>query len=846
MNILNKVTLQSMKKSRTRTIVTIVGVALSAAMITAVTTFAVSLQNYLINGAAGKYGGWHIEITDADSSFLQELAEDTGVENAVALQNIGYAKLEGGQNPDKPYLFVTGWNNDALDALPIKLLSGRLPQNSEEVVIPAHITANGGVKNSVGDTLMLLVGNRVGSNLKLTQHDSYFAEKEALVPITEKKYTVVGICQRPAIEEYSSPGYTLITKEDDSAADSLSVFITLKNPYQVHSYAKSISDNHDYVLNNNVLRFMGLSEEKMITILLYSIVGILISLVMVGSVFLIYNSFNISMNERTHQFGILMSVGATEKQLRNSVLFEGLCIGTIGIPIGIMIGIPSIQLVLTIVAKNFANAMYSNVPLTLVVAIPTLVASAVISMISILISAYIPAKKAASTPVMECIRQTNDVKLESSAIKISNLSEHFFGLEEILALKNFRRNRRRYRSIIMSLTLSVVLFVSSTSFGTYLNQFSENSSVVVEDYDICFYTEDMEESQLFQLYDEMRTAPGVIKSSYQALSTYSCVLNTNDLSNHFLDEFGEIVGYDGSKETVEVLLDIQFVEDSVYKKLLEGIGLSVEEYTGQDKNMIMAGILPQHWYMQEEPMEFTLLSNNGDQKKTLRATFVNDYPDLLPNEPGEWHGYSLMVMAPYNVKPQFDALGSTVKPTKLGMTFKSENPGQSTDEMQKMIDDINITAYYTLYNVYEILEQNRNISFIVNLFSIVFITMISLIAVANVFNTVSTNIKLRRRELAMLRSVGMSDKGFNKMMRFECLIYGVYTMLWGLPLSAFLSGLIYKWMIIGGGEFNFVFPWSSIGISAFSVLFVVFITILYSTNKIKRENIINALRDDMT
>lgn len=846
MNILNKVTLQSLKKSRTRTIVTIIGVILSASMITAVATFAVSLQNYLINGAASKYGNWHIEIPDANSSFLLEQSNDSRVANAVALQNIGNAKLEGGKNPDKPYLFITGWNEEAFDALPIKLLSGRLPENSNEVVIPAHIAANGGVKISVGETLTLSVGNRICGNQTLSQHDSYCASEETLIHTTEKTYTVVGICQRPAIEEYSAPGYTLITTQNTAPTDSLSVFITLNNPYQVRSYAESISNNNSFVLNDNVLRFMGLSEEKMITVLLYSICSILISLVMLGSVFLIYNSFNISMNERTHQFGILMSVGATEKQLRNSVMFEGLCIGTIGIPMGILVGIPSIKLVLTLVAKNFTNAMYDNVPLTLVLSFPAVVAAAIISMITILISAYIPAKKAANTPIMECIRQTKDVKLEAKSIKISKFVKHLYGLEETLALKNFKRNRRRYRSIILSLTLSVVLFVSSTSFGNYLNQFAENSSVVVEDYDICFYTEDMEESKLFQLYDKMKTATGVTKSSYQALSTYSCVLNTSALSSHFWDEFGETIGYDGASKTTEVLLDIQFVEDSVYQHLLEGLGLSAQEYTGQDKKMIMVGILPERWYTQKEPMEFTLHSKTGDETKMLCATFVKDYPDLLPNETGEWHGYSLMLMAPYKVKAQFDTLGSTVKPTKLGMTFKSENPRQSTDEMQKMVDNAGITAYYTLYNVYEILEQNRNISFIVNLFSVVFITMISLIAVANVFNTISTNIKLRRRELAMLRSIGMSDKDFNKMMCFECVLYGASTMFWGLPLSVILSCIIYKGMIIGGGNFHFVFPWSSMAISIFSVLFIVFVTMLYAVSKIKKENIIDALRDDMT
>ncbi len=849
MNIFHKVTLQSLKKSRTRTVVTVIGVALSAAMITAIATFSVSLQNYMINGAVAKTGNWHIEIPDADSAFVQEQTEDSRVANAVTLQNIGYTTLEGGQNPEKPYLFITGWNEAALDTLPIKLLSGRLPENGSEIVIPAHIAANGGVKILVGDTLTLTVGDRISGGQKLSQHEPYRAGKEKLIPAAEKSYKVVGICLRPAIEEYAAPGYTLITKEDIGAADSLSVFIALKNPYQIRSYADNLSGNHSYVLNDDVLRFMGLSGEKMVTVLLYSIGAILIAFVMLGSVFLIYNAFNISLNERTHQFGILMSVGATEKQLRNSVLFEGLCIGSIGIPLGILAGIPSIQLVLSLVAKNFANVLYDDVPLTLVVSVPALAAAAVISMITILISAYIPAKKAAGTPVMECIRQTNEVKAEAKTLKTSRLTKRFCGLEELLAIKNFKRNKRRYCSIILSLTFSVVLYVSASTFGTYLNQLAGKSAVVIEDYDISFDTRDMEEGELFQLYDELKTTEGITQSSYQALSTYSCMLNTSDLSSHFLAEYGQLIGYNGASKTVEVQLDIQFVEDSVYQTLLSGLGLSAEEYTGQDENMVMAGILPGSWYTQEQPMEFKLRSKTGDQTKTIRGTFVKDYPDLLPAQPGEWPGYSLMVIAPYEVKPQFDTLDATIMPTKLGMTFQSEKPGQSTAAMQATIDKAGITAEYELFNVYKILEQNRNTTFIVNLFSIVFVMMISLIAVANVFNTISTNIKLRRREFAMLRSVGMSDRDFNKMMRFECILYGARTMLWGLPLSGLLSYLIYKGMVAGtidgADNVNFVSPWGSMAISLLGVLLIVFITMLYAVSKIKKENIIDALRDDM-
>ncbi|MCI8327297.1 MAG: ABC transporter permease [Lachnospiraceae bacterium] len=842
MNVFNKVALQSLKKSRTRTFVTVIGVALAAALITSIATVAVSLQNYMVRGAEKKYGNWHVEVTAADTSFVKKQEKNRLVKNVVSFQNLGYALLDGGQNPDKPYLFVSGWEKETFDQLPLTLISGRLPKNSREILIPAHVASNGGVKILVGDTLNLTVGDRRSGEEILNQHDPYRADQERLLSSREETYKVVGICQRLVSEEYSAPGYTLLTVGDPTDREqSLTAFVELENPYRLHSYIKNILDGDDYVLNDNVLRFMGLSENKMLTVLLYSVGGVLVVLVMLGSIFLIYNSFQIALNERTHQFGILMSVGATEKQLRSSVLFEGCCVGALGIPLGILIGIPSVKMVLILVEKNFKNVMYDDVPLDLKVSVLALVVAMFISMLTILISAYLPAKKAASIPVMECLRQTNEIQVETKAVKTSKFAKRIYGLEGMLALKNFKRNRRRYRSIILSLTLSVVLIVSTSSFGIYLKQAAKPSEIV-EDYDICFYTRDMEEKEVFQLYKNMKEAKGVYKSAYQAFSTYSCTVKADTVTKSFLDSYQDAIGYDGVSENIELLLDIQFVEDGVYKDLLKGLKLPEKEYTGQEDNMIMVGMLSDGYYMQEEPMELTLHSASGEETKIIHATFVDDYPDLLPAGSYEQHGYNLMVVAPYQMKASFDLLEA---PTKLGMTFQSKNPGQSTEQIRNILAGANISADYTLYNLYDIFEQNRNLLFVANLFTIIFVIMVSLIAVANVFNTISTNIRLRRRELAMLRSVGMADRDFNRMMRFECVLYGVKTMLWGLPISGVFSWLIYEGMKAGGDELSFVFPWKSIGISTLGVFLVICITMLYVTGKVRKENIIDALRDDM-
>lgn len=654
----------------------------------------------------------------------------------------------------------------------------------------------------------------------------------------------------------------MITKVDaQDKADSFSLFVTLTNPRLVHAYASSTAGTKAYVFNNNVLRFMGLSDDNVFNVLLYSVGGIVATIIMIGSIFLIYNAFTISLNERTRQFGILSSVGATAKQLRNSVLFEGLCIGAIGIPIGVIIGIGSMGLVISVVAKNFGNILYSNVPLTLTVSIPAIVVAAAVSMVTILISAYIPAKKAASTPVLESIRQTNEVKVEFKDVKASKLAQRIYGLEGTLALKNFKRNKKRYRSIVLSLVLSVVLFISANAFVTDMKQASERA-VAFTTYDIGFATQDMDDSEMLSLYDKLKTADGVYESSYQALMKYSCAAKVSDLSDYYF----EYAGSHSPSETVNLPMEIQFLDDRAYLNIINGLGLPAEEYTGQNEKMIAVAKMPRHMtgnrkedvdtsidMFKSSSMNFTIAPEingkpNMKHGRNVIIKFVETVPpDTLPilGNSGAKNPLFFRVMVPYSLKEKFEATNTNV--AIKGLTFLSKNPKQSVAEMKMMIQGAGITSNYNLYNFYEIFDQNRNMIFIANVFAYTFIIMISLIATANVLNTISTNIKLRRRELAMLRSVGMSERDFQKMMNFECVFYGMRALLFGLPIGAISSWLIYKGMVLGGADnIDFVFPWSSMGISVLSVFFVVFITMLYAIGKIKRENIIDALRDDMT
>lgn len=868
MNIFNKVALQGLKKNPTRTLVTIIGVILSAAMITAIATFGTSLLHYLIEGSMLKYGNWHVEFLDRTTSFLEAVAADEKVESSVSYKEIGYGVLEGAKSPEKPYLFVAGFDDRAFEALPLSLISGRLPANSGEVLVPSHVAIKSGVRYTVGDTISLAVGKRMDGEQSLGQKDPYRSgeksgeSKEILVPETEKQYTVVGIFERPSYEENYAPGYTLITKLDGAEqAGNFTVFVTLKNPRLAKRYAEEKTGAGEYILNDNLLRFMGISEDKLFQTFLYSICGILTAIIMVGSIFLIYNAFHISLNERTRQFGILMSVGATAKQLRSSVLFEGLCVAAVGVPLGVLAGIGSIGLIIPVVSENFRSVFIEAVPLTLSVSLPAIAAASVVSLITILISAYIPAKKAADMPVMECIRQTNVVKMEEKNVKTSKLAQRIYGLEGTLALKNFKRNKKRYRSVVLSLVLSVVLFVSGNAFGTTLKRLSKEIMVEI-DYDILLTVRGMDEPERIPLYDELKNVDGVTESISQNVYQYVCAVDSNALSKRYR-EFMETAG-DG----VQLPMYLQLMDDNAYLRYLEQMGLPAEEYTGETGKVVAFARKKLENQGGETTEVFDVFGESsvamsicpekgeatgemagwatGQQWNPLEATMVESYPlDLPPLENQDPNPLVIIVMAPYSAIDRFAARDAEAY---ISIGFLSEDPLRSVGEMEKIMQAEGAASEYQIYSVYAIMDQFRNLTFVIDVFTYIFVIMITLIAAANVFNTISTNIKLRRRELAMLRSMGMSEKGFNRMMTFECAFYGMRTLLFGIPIAGILSWLIYKGLtgVERVENLRYQFPWGSMFVSILGVFFLVFFTTLYAVRKIKKENIINALRDDMT
>lgn len=919
MNIINRFTLQTLKRNKVRTAVTIIGILLSTAMFTAVTSIIVSMQQYMIDIEIDFSGAWHGKVRGlTQQKDAENLVKIEGITGNSIVQNVGYARLEDSINEDKPYLCIESITSNFTEMSPIKLIEGRMPENSGELVISKHLSDNGNVQYKIGDTLTMQVGRReAGEGIVLGQTDSYTVDEKALTDTVQKTYQVVGVCERPDYENYNAPGYTAFTTGEKQAAYSYDVLFQLKDPTKidklVNKFLKTLpqeeADHAVYIAHSDLLRFLGQSPNGNYMSMLWGMGIILIGIIVIASISLIYNAFSISVSERTKQFGLLKSIGATKKQIRKSVIFEAFSLCLIGIPLGIGCGLVGIGITLHFVGKLMTDTGMINssdaISLELTISWQAILLAAVIALITVLISAMLPARRAIKMPAIEALRESNEIKIRQKNIRSSKLVYKLFGFEGMLANKNFKRNRRKYHMTVASLTLSVILFLTANSFSMYLGisrDYLDKNTV----HDITFNAseDELKKNDLSATKLNLKQQKHVDEVAYNVNTDQVLVqVNTDILNSEYLEYLKKHFSFNFDKSGKKILLDTKlfFVDDNIYKKYLEEQHLNVSDY--MDSGNLRPLIWDKASGITEDGLVFTLnmLSDKGFSGdvycfncvenfkyngKTYDSAYYNgetvDATDMvfsfnvlnnkkekeinIPKEAAltklslansklmrgdlmlgvediRWYN-SLTMVLPYSAK-------KILPEGFLGLSspefyVQAAQHKQATTEIQDFFKNNQSYSNSIASHVYDSKaseETEAALMNIINIFSYGFITLISLIVVANVFNTISTNVQLRRKEFAMLKSVGMTKKGFDHMMNYECILYGLKGLLFGLPISLVLCWLMYR-SVLEAASISFIVPWTGIIIVTVSIFIIVFASMLYSMSRIKRDNPIEALRND--
>ena len=854
MDILKKFTKKNLKLNKKRTIVTIIGIMLSTALICAVAGMVSSTQKTLANAMRADHGNYHMRFENVPTEELKFIEENVNVESYFLTKNVGYAKLDGSINPGKPYLFLMEFDRNALQNSSFKIVEGRLPENENEVVISQHIIDNGGVELKVGDTLSLDVGTRrlVEDGYILNQNNPYLADEEnneenleeEITDTQHKTYTIVGIMKRPSyeLEDYQAPGYTIITYSDNinnTDVANISVLFNNVGDYEetteqiVNTVKEDTGVDISTVANVNVIRFDGGLSENTMNVL-YGIAGVIIVIIVVSSVFVIRNSFAISVAEKTKQYGMLASVGATKKQIRKTVLLEGTYIGAIAIPLGILCGIIAIVVLLWIVNYLIGDMMGGVVFIYNVPLLPILL-SIVISAITIYLSCIIPAIRASRISPIEAIRGNEDIKIKAKKIKTSKLTKKIFGIGGVIASKNLKRNKKKYRTTVISLVVSIAIFISLSSFLDYGKR-AVGLYYTDMKYNVDVYNGDIE------LYNEIAQLNNIDDYSYSF--TTSAIIDIEKYGSEYGKEISNInrTYYEEAERETEYQDTIAVImfNNNYFKKFIKELGLNENDYKNIaileddefEYNEDGTSVLRNYYNIKEG--ETITINLNGEERQVTIAQRSDQRP--MGFEGSYATGGWIFVSEDF-MEDKDNEIIST------GMYINSSDASQLERDINNIIADNDSYKNVHITNLAEFADQERRILLLVSIFLYGFITVITLIGVTNIFNTITTNMILRSKEFANLKSIGMTTKEFNKMIRLESLLYGLKSLLIGIPIGLLGSFCIYQ-AFKNSVDFGYMIPWVSILISIIFVFIIVGATMKYSLSKINKQNIIETIRQD--
>ena len=847
MSILNRLTIKNLRLNKKRTIVTIIGIILSTALMVGIGLLFSSFQDLMIRDTIGYNGKYEANYGDVDLDKLNDIKDKDFT--YFYEKPIGFSKIES-SNEYKPYMYITSVNKEYFDEL--KLIEGSFPKNENEAVISNHVITNGGLNYKVGDIVTFKYGKRnIEGNGTLA--NSEFVDGEFLTNEGTHTYKIVGIVERSNFENYSACGYTAFTLDVNNDKGSVNLYVMFNKNKKIikqsEELAKRLNYDNDINYNSTLLALYGESTYGNVMTTMVSMMMIMLSLVSIGCIIVIYNSFAISVMERKKEFGLLSSIGTTKRQLSHTVFFEAVVVGVIGIILGILgayIGIGCVILIINNLISDILEYKLHLVTNPLFIIIPVIFMIVVIGL-----SAFIPSRRASKVSPIEAIRQNDDIKINKKKIKTSKLVNKLFGIEGEIALKNIKRNKKKYRVTVVSLFISIVLFISFSSYMNYtLNTASSVMGEVPYDYQISYFGDDPNnDKEALDKINEIVKSSDVKEYVSYSVSNLSIIGNYT-YSDEYLDFYKNAYGDDGIKALNNLkyqYISIYILDDNSYNKYKKLIGID-------NDSVILLNKFKGVSYGNNKRVNYNIpVINNGNINikicnfdndedvdttkycnKNIDNIFVTNKSFDLIEEFSYMDDFKLIV----NKKLYDSILDGGTDFTQFNIISDNTN---NIDKLTKELDKYSNVNYT---NIKEAMKQANNLILVVKILMYGFISLVTLIGVTSVFNTISTSMALRKREFAVLRSIGLTRGGFNKMLFFESLFFGMKSLIFALPVSIGVTILIHYSLADMVSISTIIIPWKAIIISIVSVFIIVLLTMMYSSSKIKKHNIIEQIREE--
>ena len=885
MSITKKLALRHLKQNKTRSVLTVLGITISVVMLTVIFTCATSFAHYYGERAININGNWHFFVkTDYESAKKYLLSDsslkDIGFEKDLSTEEQSYKIYSDKANYLRTGTIYQGNEQYIKDTVTCKY-DGALPKSDNEIMVEQSLIKNNGLELKIGDEIKIAVGSRLKGDFVILPVKGNYQFGERFEKEKDETFKVVGILHNNEPTERGA----IIRGMSDLKSKNLVAYgkikkitpfsyIKINGIYDKFGFTKkkrafNVGENTGFL--NSRLAF-SIDKNDLPQVLKLTAIGIVVfAVIFVSSFAMIYNSFALSVGEQIKYLGMLSSVGATRKQKKKTLYFEGAILGGIGIILGIALG-----LLTTFISQSAMNAKIAsimegynnNIKYSTHISLWVLCLIVILAALTVFVSIISPVQKAARITAIDAIRKTDEIKRKGK-IRTPFIITKLFGFEGDIAFKNLRRNGRKSRTIIACICICAVLFLSCNYF---CETFKEASNLDYEiPYQLMYQYSAESKAQLEKARNYLKTNKRV-KRFYSIWEAWYSILrgDINPYDNSRLYDMSfqnESIFVDKYKfiATQDITYTAHLLDDEDFNALCKKNGIDYKKYYSPDKDGSIKTIVINGIDRNDEPifnnnlLGKTIGCYDIDSEKTERENKLDENGNQVYfyYKTGCTSIYKFCDFIKYdkdNPICNLDSSGVAFYAPKCVYDKYSDDDsfyfdyGIETDEPYKVEKELKDylsenEAEGDVYNNYNWMMKEKSIISAVQFLSYAFILLITLITVFNIINTMTAQIAGRKKELAMLKSVGMTPKEFKKTLIFESMFYGLFGLFFGVPLSLVINRVV-GYIISKDNPIPFsVNIWLYL-IACVAVFVIIGLTMIYSLKLIKNNSIIDSLKDD--
>lgn len=846
MNILARVSKRNIEYNKQWSIMTILGLILSTAMITAVIVMCFSFYQMMMDDSIKNNGTNQFRINAISAEGYNALLKDEALAVIDTDEITRYTEFAR-QDNDVESTFIVSIKN-LRDDYAYQLKRGTLPANDHELVVSPYyletLSSMAGQAVDVGTTLPIRVAK---SAVSVGQNENGSQEVALENPEVEA-YTIVGVLkdidysQYPRLGDYVPEG--LLTFQ--GSVINYNVTFNYKTIQQsiladARNYAETYGTAYTTLnINESYLNWFGVTSSNYRSTMITSIAsagGIVLVLILAAGISLINNAFSMAAAQRSRQLGMLGSVGATRSQKRTILYSEGLFLSVVGITLGIGAGYLGMAVTFKILADQYP--VFASFGLKPLLPWQGIVLTALFALVMVFLSLYRPARRASKVSPVESIRESKEYHVSAKKLRVQPWIRQVFKVEGEIASKYMKRNKRSYRPTIISLTISIILFLAGMNLAGMMTETIELNQSDGVDITL-YYNEDSGEKM-----DDLKEA--VQSSGYFS----SVVVAGNGYGNVHIDsayvssEFKQYATQSGADfgGSLRIVSDSAFSELS--KDKLDPASGTVLVYDQSFRIVDGKGISSRITELKEgDLIQLYATGNSGTVNyKDYTASLIYQKISGLTQPVGEYPSLTI-IMSEQQYKQYMEEMSTNVYmgiSVNVSLVLKDK---ALNEEAQKYLQGNELTKGYTrLYDAVENNAKSMQMIGVITVFVSGFIGLISLICLVNIINTMSNAIRSRRKEFAILRSVGMDSKGINRMLYYEAFLYGIKTIVVSIPISLALNWFIHSKMN-EGITVAYGISWIHYVGVILLVMGIVLCVMLYISRSIKKENIIETIKNE--